>query len=409
MHATDFYASTCRCVMQSDPNDPQTLMELRRLLPCLRQALGCYVCFNLLKDPMGPDHNVCRHSVCHSCLGGKMRLKPSCSWCKDHWEFVPNPLLKVLVTCFKKLCIYIYNSYLGSVIRNSSVNGETNHLVQLLQEGMDFQDDYSYKPTTITHEEPPPIETETSMTTSSQNSSDPTREITDAVEISDRDITIDNEDPVIKETPVESSSDVKETVVQFDKNKSSMKNVQRKKLKRIPKFGKKTKNSSKAHDHNYETKNFQQGLAKPVVFLQRAAVRKNSSQSSLLKRSLSKHCAKKYNRKGLKKFNLRNSGIDAPSDLERMDKKSPALKKGKKDLLPPELKPLSTCNCGKSGNFNQLTCIGQRCPCYSMKLPCVSCKCRGCRNPKKGPDYQGTYNISSAAVLRSGIRNAPES
>ena len=42
----------------------------------------------------------------------------------------------------------------------------------------------------------------------------------------------------------------------------------------------------------------------------------------------------------------------------------------------------SGCRCGNATLCpGKLTCCGQRCPCYVDNLPCIDCKCRGCRNP----------------------------
>lgn len=385
MHAVDFYTSACRSVMQTDPDNPSTLIELRRLLPCLRQSLGCYVCFNILKDPMGPDHNVCRHSVCLNCLGGKMKLKPACSWCKDHCQFVPNPLLKILVTCFKKLCLYIHCSPLGNIIRNSSVNGETNHLLKIVQEGMDFKDDYvpptTFQPSTSL----PPERDFSAVNTVSEFQN--TSQITE------------NENAAI------TSQNINQPDV--TKTESTVSSVE------LNSISHNKKTSVEGKCYNYESmlheKNKIKTLKKPVIFLKRASLnRKKTISKNNLYLKTGGHSVKSDKKKRFpaKRINTRHSQQEAPSDLERIDNSEPSLKKVKVELQPPELKPLSSCNCGKSGNFNQLTCIGQRCPCYSMKLPCVGCKCRGCRNPKKVPDYKGM--IGSSAVLRSGTRNASE-
>ena len=40
------------------------------------------------------------------------------------------------------------------------------------------------------------------------------------------------------------------------------------------------------------------------------------------------------------------------------------------------------CRCGNATLCpGKLTCCGQRCPCYVDSLPCLDCKCKGCRNP----------------------------
>lgn len=368
MHAIDFYTSVCRHVMLADPENVATWSDLRRLLPCLRQSLGCYVCFNLLRDPMGPNHNVCRHFVCRQCVGGKMKLKPSCSWCKDHWLFVPNPLLKLLLACFKKLCIYIYNSPLGEAIADSCVNGETNHLLAIIKEGVDYSDDYvsetaarSLEQTSLPALSPTSLESVASTSTGIATSNVDNLQINNSLGVDNNNL---SEPDNIEEIVSASSFSI----------------------------------SKKAHK--------KKAIKKSVTFMKKAA--QNRSKQKLRQPGPAKK-AKTINKTRLKGRNKVLKSADAPTDLEKIDVLEPTKKKVKVELHPPELKPLSSCNCGKSGNNNQLTCIGQRCPCYSMKLPCLgTCKCRGCRNPKKGPDYRDGGTCSSA-VLRSGTRSATES
>lgn len=39
-----------------------------------------------------------------------MRLKPSCSWCKDYSKFIENIQLRILLQCYKRLATYIKRS-----------------------------------------------------------------------------------------------------------------------------------------------------------------------------------------------------------------------------------------------------------------------------------------------------------
>ncbi|XP_052784711.1 E3 ubiquitin-protein ligase MSL2-like [Mya arenaria] len=349
MHALDFYTSICRIVMRADPSVPESWSELRSLLPCLRQSLGCYVCFNVLYEPMGPNHNVCKHFVCKNCVGGKMRLKPSCSWCKDHWLFVPNPLLKVLLSCFKKLCTYIHNSPLGEAICSVNMNGETNNLQSILLEGINLLDQCAPSTTEISlHPEP---------STSAEHST-----------------LISDDKEITKATNDTSANDDREDIPMFTYHKRAR---SKKKVRQSVKLIHKAKQQRKQGSLNKVlNKKAQKGKQKR---------KKNTSAYGVLKSK------------------------NGPEELDQIDDDEPSVKKVKIELQPPELKPLSVCNCGKTGNNNQLTCIGQRCPCYSMKLPCLrTCKCRGCRNPKKGPDFQPSTSCSSA-VLRSGTRSTAES
>ena len=370
MHALDYYTSVCRHVMRADPEDVATWSDLRRLLPCLRQSLGCYVCFSLLRDPMGPNHNVCRHFVCKQCVGGKMRLKPSCSWCKDHWLFAPNPMLKILVTCFKKLCIYVYNSQLGEAIANSCVNGETNNLLQILKEGVNFSDDYVSKTASRT------LEKTATSTLSSANLESTATSSLGVLSTSVDSLQLNNS-LGINDNVLSQTDNVNDEIVS-----ASSFSIARKAHKR-------------------------KAIKKSVTFMKKAAQNRSKQK---LQQSNRKNWTKAAKRAILKqRRKARNRNCEAPSDLEKIDVLMPAKKRVKVELHPPELKPLSSCNCGKSGNYNQLTCIGQRCPCYSMKLPCMgTCKCQGCRNPKKAPDYKDSSTCSSA-VLRSGTRSATES
>lgn len=44
VNATSLYVSTCRYIMQCEPQDPGSFPELYKLLPYLRQSLSCCVC-----------------------------------------------------------------------------------------------------------------------------------------------------------------------------------------------------------------------------------------------------------------------------------------------------------------------------------------------------------------------------
>lgn len=137
MNAIHLYLTTCRYVLQAD----EYVTELYGLLSYLRQALSCCVCGQLLRQPLGPKPNVCQHFVCKDCIGSKMKLKPSCSWCKDSSEFVENTQILILVHCFKKLCEYLYSSrFVRNLIQS---NGETNGLVLLVQEAIAFDENYA--------------------------------------------------------------------------------------------------------------------------------------------------------------------------------------------------------------------------------------------------------------------------
>ena len=86
--AISLYISTSRYVLNAKTDQPQYWCELNLYLPYLRQALSSCVCSNILNTPMGHKESTCLHVVCEQCIGGKMKMKPVCSWCKDWSKFV---------------------------------------------------------------------------------------------------------------------------------------------------------------------------------------------------------------------------------------------------------------------------------------------------------------------------------
>ncbi|XP_041975628.1 E3 ubiquitin-protein ligase MSL2 [Aricia agestis] len=150
MNATSLYVSTCRLIVLADPTDKSSWTDLFRLVPYLRQSLSCTVCGNLLKEPYTPTNSGCQHHVCKNCKGGRKKLKPSCSWCKDYDNYNENLQLRILLQCYKKLCEYfmgtdIYKSLLEEDEIAAGLNGGTvasSGLIDLIQEGAGFSDDY---------------------------------------------------------------------------------------------------------------------------------------------------------------------------------------------------------------------------------------------------------------------------
>ncbi|XP_011871818.1 PREDICTED: E3 ubiquitin-protein ligase MSL2 isoform X2 [Vollenhovia emeryi] len=153
MNPTSLYVSTCRLVLQADAEDSNSWTDLYRLVPYLRQSLGCTVCSNLLIEPHTPTETNCQHHVCRGCRGGRKKLKPSCGWCKDYDKYVENVQLRILLQCYKKLCEYltssgIYRTLLAVISApNSTANGApftvgATSLMELIQEGAGFKDEF---------------------------------------------------------------------------------------------------------------------------------------------------------------------------------------------------------------------------------------------------------------------------
>ena len=55
MNATKYYVSACRLVVQANPDDRATWLDIYRLLPMLRNSLSCTVCEHLLCEPFTPE------------------------------------------------------------------------------------------------------------------------------------------------------------------------------------------------------------------------------------------------------------------------------------------------------------------------------------------------------------------
>ncbi|XP_072896919.1 E3 ubiquitin-protein ligase MSL2-like [Hemitrygon akajei] len=139
VNATSLYVSTCRYIMQCEPQEPGSFPEIYKLLPYLRQSLSCCVCGNLLKDPIAPTNSTCQHYVCKMCKGKKMMMKPSCSWCKDYEQFEENKQLSILVRCYKKLCEYVAESPISQHL--TTVMDGAPDILNLLQEGLSLDEE----------------------------------------------------------------------------------------------------------------------------------------------------------------------------------------------------------------------------------------------------------------------------
>mgnify|MGYP001792757656 CR=1 FL=1 len=90
--------------------DENYIILLIEALTPLRFFLACRVCNKLLQQPMTPDHTACQHTVCSTCIGGKMKLRPSCGWCQGYQNFKPNDRLTLQLKCYSKLCQYVLSS-----------------------------------------------------------------------------------------------------------------------------------------------------------------------------------------------------------------------------------------------------------------------------------------------------------
>ncbi|CAG9855126.1 unnamed protein product [Phyllotreta striolata] len=148
MNSTNLYVTTTQIIMKADPKNPNSWQDLYRLVPYLRNSLCCVVCSNLLVDPYTPTIAQCQHHVCRICKGGRKKIKPACEGCKDCRDYSENKRLRILLQCYKKMCISIIHSPLfNSISLQASEPGTgfergASNLILLIKEGASFEDNY---------------------------------------------------------------------------------------------------------------------------------------------------------------------------------------------------------------------------------------------------------------------------
>lgn len=148
MNSTNLYVTTTQIILKANPSNPSTWQDLYRLIPYLRNSLCCVVCSNLLVDPLTPTLAQCQHHLCRTCRGGRKKIKPACEACKDCIEYTENKRLRVLLQCYKKMCLSLMNSALFNSLRLQASNPGTgfesgaSNLIMLIREGACFEDDY---------------------------------------------------------------------------------------------------------------------------------------------------------------------------------------------------------------------------------------------------------------------------
>ena len=335
--AFSLYMSTCRYVMGARTDDPQTWCDLHLYLPYLRQALGCCVCSKILKGPMGHKQSPCLHVVCQECVGGKMKLKPSCSWCKDWNQFVINEELGIVVRCYRKLCDYISSTCIVRNLLNDTANGSTNTLITIIREGS-TSDYLSY----LTDDQE----------TSSNDASPPKLEAS----------------PQIPSSP---PSLAPEVLPERTRHRSS--------TRRQQKFSPSSStNSSSPYDLHHA---ITQTLAAEHDYTKQDTDDESPPNIEPIKQDPPDQCT---NHAGLTPKNSKRRHHRFVGDTDKDPQNDCVSEKRTRTKKPLIL----GCRCGMAtANPGKLTCCGQRCPCYSMFKGCTDeCKCKGCRNSRKADD-----------------------
>lgn len=472
MDAYNLYLSTFRYIMNANPEDKSTWCDIFKYLPCLRQMLSCPVCGSVLLVPHGPVHAVCPHHVCQRCLGGRIRSKPSCSWCRDHSQFKENKKLRILILCFKRLCAYVSHSNLGAEISRASVNGygnEAERTIKVLEEAEHLHDDYIFTPpptefphvsksasrglkslagqhrvsTVLTSEynevnltQPckrkrgrPKRVQKITMKPSNMSLTQRARKLKKMA------LSSAKKSPFVKTRPLKKRLERKPKPLP---DTSGLLITQRPHRERSGKYSvgqlwRETfleevqpepypdsgieVGSSPDHDHYAPPP----ALVKPIsekpehVVNKQELVRKETrlhkhpeSESKGMVINDMVNCTDEIQKPRLtltisKKRYQNFSRRGRPATSNRF-KDARLLGKPKFGLSPISASPQSKrgslpssstlsakqhsdiCKCARFKQPNQLTCFGQKCPCYSDRRPCVDCLCNGCKNPLKSTD-----------------------
>ncbi|KAK9889319.1 hypothetical protein WA026_004598 [Henosepilachna vigintioctopunctata] len=150
MNSVSLYVTTNQIILKADPQDSSSWQDLYRLLPYLRNSLSCIVCGYLLVDPQTPTAGRCFHHLCRKCKGGRKKLKPTCSWCRNCVEYSENKSLRILLQCYQQMCQHLTQNFIyeglqeqaSSLPLAATVERGAGNLLALIREGSEFQDDY---------------------------------------------------------------------------------------------------------------------------------------------------------------------------------------------------------------------------------------------------------------------------
>lgn len=149
MNAINLYITTSRLIFDTDENS-DNWSDLYRLVPYLRQSLSCKICCKLLIEPFTPINTSTTNfqfNVCKLCIVNE-----------KYKSYKENQQLRILLQCYKNLCEHIkvtsiYKKIINKnyIFNNLLINDQTSNLIttknllDLIDEGCKFQDNFSYK------------------------------------------------------------------------------------------------------------------------------------------------------------------------------------------------------------------------------------------------------------------------
>lgn len=113
MNAVSLYVTTFSAILDVEASEKlENWTEVHRLLLSLRDQLSCGICKQLLCNAMHVPNLPCAHIICEKCINSAANFSPkSCENCSSHNEyFVPNKEMDMLIMCFKKMCEHSVNT-----------------------------------------------------------------------------------------------------------------------------------------------------------------------------------------------------------------------------------------------------------------------------------------------------------
>lgn len=286
-----------------------------------------------------------------------MKLKPQCSWCKHHDEFQENTQLRIAVICFKKLCEYILDSPIGSDLVVQSPNGESNNIKDIMQEALDFEDDFKMSSSLPM---PPGLAdlNKLNCLPGVKTSKSPGK----CVKRSRKNCRSSDENTDSPELKCSRSTDISKL---SEIPKSPNLDIQSCGTDIANELGSCLNSSSQSDD----------SIGVIEVDLVDTDTCMDSKSDNVLKR---KHDCDHGNKSTVNENSIVTVGSKG-SRADNSQTQEPNLNKPAPGRVGKDLK---ICKCGRGGTNSRLTCLCQRCPCYINKLPCIGCKCKGCRNPR---------------------------
>ncbi|XP_024084797.1 E3 ubiquitin-protein ligase MSL2 isoform X2 [Cimex lectularius] len=335
MNATNLYVSTSRIIFSAKADDPSTWADLHGLFSGLRQSLSCTVCGELLVEPYTPTETTCQHHVCRSCKGGKKKLNPSCSWCKDYAKYVENVQLRTLLQCYKKLCLYLGCSEVYRMLVAEPAGGG-DHFRRLVKEGSLFKDDFQIPTDSL----------------SAKLILNPCKSASTQTNLDGRDERAKNDLIINGRSPTYS------VICADDGNRLTIKRTEK-------------------GVNNVDKRNGKTASKDKIV---RGRKRRQGRSLSRLKkgrRTGRERVDAKIHE--MRKRSQDQTNVNRPRKRrpheENLSTKVNKVRKRSVFTKPP------TCKCGVQDHCKG-SCRGYRCPCYSADKSCYDCGCLGCKNPR---------------------------